>query len=100
MDDRRQLLEEAGRLITGDRTATHGNYSQEAARIGKAWAAILRLPDDIPPHVVAACMLALKACRATSGRPNRDDWVDAAGYAANGWQTVLDAQGGSNGPAV
>lgn len=83
-DIRHELLTEALDLITGDRHDTHGDYRVEAARIGKAWAAILGLPD-LEPHVVAAMMLALKGIRATSpGRANVDDWRDAIGYAALG----------------
>lgn len=86
-------LEEAGRLIAGDRRATHGDYGQEAARIGTLWGALLDLPAPIPPRTVAAMMVALKLARLTTstGRPGRDSWVDAIGYAALGAQIDHEA---------
>jgi hypothetical protein len=92
MDVRRQVLDEAGRLISGDRRSTHGDYGQEAERIGRLWAALLNLPEDIPPRTVAAMMVALKLARLTSptGRPGRDSWVDAIGYSALGAQIDAD----------
>lgn len=81
-----EALEEAGRLIAVDRRATHGDYGQEATRIGALWGTLLGLPAPIPPRTVAAMMVALKLARITSpsGRPGRDSWVDAIGYAALG----------------
>jgi len=81
VDIRRQTLNRAADLITGDRQATHGPYTDEAARIGRLWGAILRR-EDIPPRTVAAMMIALKIARATAGNPHFDDWCDIAGYAA------------------
>lgn len=81
MDIRRQTLNRAADLITQDRQATHGPYTDEAARIGRLWGAILRR-EDIPPRTVAAMMIALKIGRSTAGTPNADDWCDIAGYAA------------------
>jgi len=84
-DIRSELLNEALDLITDEREKTHGNYIVESARIGAAWAAILRLDKPIEPHMVAAMMIVLKACRATSeGRANMDDWRDIIGYGALG----------------
>lgn len=81
-----EALEEAGRLIAVDRRATHGDYGQEAARIGALWGTLLDLPAPISPRTVAAMMVALKLARITtpSGRPGRDSWIDACGYAALG----------------
>jgi hypothetical protein len=90
MDVRRGVLDEAARLITRDRQSTHGPYTDEARRIGQLWGAILRLPKPIHPRTVAAMMVALKIARATSGTPNRDDWVDIAGYAALAAQIDAD----------
>ena len=92
MDVRRGVLDEASRLISGDRRSTHGDYGQEAERIGRLWATLLNLPDPIPPRTVAAMMVALKLARLTSptGQPGRDSWVDAIGYAALGAQIDHD----------
>ena len=58
MDIRRQTLNRAADLITQDRQTTHGPYTDEAARIGRLWGAILRR-EDIPPRTVATMMIAL-----------------------------------------
>jgi hypothetical protein len=88
-DVRRAVLDEAARLVAGPRTITHGDYTSEAARIGRMWGAILNR-DDIPPRTVAAMMVALKTARATAGAVNQDDWVDLCGYAALGAQIDAD----------
>lgn len=83
MDERALVLLDAMSLIMGDRDATHGDYKEQSARIGMAWAAILGLPEPVPPVTVAVMMAALKGIRATgSGMANRDDYVDMAGYVA------------------
>ena len=91
-DVRREVLEEAGQLITGDRRSTHGDYTEEATRIGRLWGALLDLEDPVPPATVAAMMVALKLARLTSptGKPGRDSWVDAIGYSALGAQISHD----------
>lgn len=93
-DIRRDVLDEAGRLIAGDRRHTHGDYGVEARRIGALWGALLDLPEPIPPRTVAAMMVALKLARLTSstGRPGRDSWVDAIGYSALGAQIDHEAR--------
>jgi hypothetical protein len=92
-DASRRILAEAERLITGPRNTTHGDYSREALRIGAIWAAVLDLPQPIPPEKVAACMIALKLARATAGTRNPDDWVDIVGYAALAAQVEEDHYG-------
>ena len=89
-DVRQGVLDEAARLICGPRNETHGDYTHEAERIGILWGAILDLPESIPPRKVAAMMVALKLARATAGRLNMDDWVDAIGYAALAAQIDAD----------
>lgn len=88
-DVRRGVLDEAARLVAGPRNETHGNYTDEARRIGRMWGAILNT-EDIPPRTVAAMMIALKTARATAGMPHVDDWVDLCGYAALGAQIDAD----------
>lgn len=90
MDVRRGVLDEAARLVAGPRNETHGDYTTEAQRIGRLWAALLNLPEPVPPRTVAAMMVGLKLCRATAGAVNVDDWVDGAGYCALGAQIDVD----------
>ena len=88
IDQRKQLLEDAARLITEDRNKTHGDYSLEAERIADIWSAICK--ETITPADVPLMMIGLKVARASSGRINRDDFVDIAGYAALAWQLAID----------
>lgn len=78
------ILAEAGQLISGDREATYGSARSDFARTGKMWAAILGLPQDIPPEKVAMCMAALKIGRLCHSPGHTDSWVDACGYLALG----------------
>ena len=87
-DQRKQLLEDAAKLITQDRNRTHGDYSLEAERISDIWSAICS--ETIPPENVPLMMIGLKVARASAGRMNRDDFVDIAGYAALAWQLAID----------
>jgi hypothetical protein len=40
-------------------------------------------------HDVAALMIGLKLAR-IQAQPKRDNWLDICGYAACGWETVVD----------
>lgn len=93
-DVRSSTLGQANILITGDRAASYGDFTSEAIRLGKAWGGLLGTAD-IPPHVVAAMLTALKLVRATNthGPAHLDNWVDAAGYCGLGAQVDADTRG-------
>lgn len=93
-DVRRSCLEDAADLITGDRADSYGSFTAEATRLGRTWGALLGI-DDVPPHVVAAMLTALKLVRATNlvGPARLDNWVDAAGYCGLGAQVDVDTRG-------
>lgn len=93
-DVRSSTLGQASILITGDRAASYGDFTSEAIRLGKAWGALLGT-DDLPAHVVAAMLVALKLVRATNthGPAHLDNWVDAAGYCGLGAQADVDTRG-------
>ena len=73
------ILDEAKRLVHGDRGENYGPPWEDFARTGKMWAAILGLPE-VTPRQVGLCMMALKISRHVN-RPKRDNMTDAAGYA-------------------
>lgn len=73
------ILEEAQRLVHGDRNESYGHPLDDFTRTGRMWGAILGLPD-IPAEKVALMMVTLKLARQCH-RPKRDNLVDAAGYA-------------------
>ena len=73
------ILQEAQRLVHGPRGDNYGHPTDDFARTGRMWGAILGLPD-IPPETVGLCMAAVKISREVN-RPKRDNRVDLAGYA-------------------
>lgn len=85
--NRAQILDEAKRLTTGDREATHGAPEENFRKLALVWTGILGHPVR---HTDVPLMLAgLKIVRATSGARNADDFVDIAGYAALAGEIAL-----------
>ena len=74
------ILEEAQRLVHGDRQADYGHPLDDFTRTGRIWAAILGLPE-VTPEQVGLCMVAVKVSRYCN-RPKRDSLTDGAGYFA------------------
>lgn len=106
---RRDLLEEAARLVDGDRNAQYGDPVDDFRRTAAYWSThlggVLRrkadecrveLPEDVldlvdrllDPHDVAVMMQQLKISRLAWSPGKRDTWADAAGYVACGWDCV------------
>lgn len=83
-------LEEAQRLVHGDRQASYGHPIEDFTRTGRMWGALLGV-DDVPPEKVALCMIAVKMSRECN-RAKRDNWTDMAGYAETGFM-VRERQG-------
>lgn len=73
------ILQEAQRLVHGDRGANYGHPIEDFTRTGRMWGAILGIPD-VAPELVGLCMVALKMSREVH-KPKRDNRVDLAGYA-------------------
>lgn len=71
---------EADRLVAGARQEAYGHPSEDLARTGTMWSALLGLPQPIPAWKVGLCMIALKMSRECN-TPKRDNLVDIAGYA-------------------
>ena len=72
-------LQEAQRLVHGDRGADYGHPIDDYTRTGRMWGAILGIPD-IDPRLCTLMMVAVKMSRETH-KPKRDNRVDMAGYA-------------------
>lgn len=72
------ILEEAEKLVGGDRQIDYGHPRENFADVAKAWEAVLRVP--VTPLQVIQCMTMLKICRANQGY-KRDTFIDIAGYA-------------------
>lgn len=73
------ILEEAQRLVYGDRQAAYGHPADDFNRTALMWTAILGTAVDAKQ--AALCMCAVKISREVNA-PKRDNLVDLAGYAA------------------
>lgn len=86
--DRDYILDEAKRIINGDRQGTYGDAEDSFTSIADLWAAYLchskNKSIDITPEDVANMMILLKIARNTSGVYKADNWIDICGYAALG----------------
>ena len=72
-------LQEAQRLVHGNRGADYGHPADDYARTGRLWGAILGLPD-IDPRICCLMMAAVKISREVN-KHKRDNLTDLAGYA-------------------
>jgi hypothetical protein len=73
------ILEEANRLVHGDRQAAYGHPLDDFTKTATMWSAILGAP--VTAEQVGLCMIAVKISRQCNA-PKRDNMTDAAGYAA------------------
>lgn len=78
---RQAVLDEAARLIQGDRKADYGDATEMHQKIGDFWSTYLNLDTKLAADQVAMMMVLMKAARSTSS-PKFDTYVDLAGYAA------------------
>lgn len=73
------LIDEAARIISGQRRQDYGPVSESFARIAAMWSAYVGV--ELTTIDVANLMVLLKVCRARNGY-HRDSFVDIIGYAA------------------
>jgi hypothetical protein len=90
LNPRAEVLRTAESLVNGDRNNQYGEPHQDFARTATLWNTYLDLDEVIQPHDVAAMMMLLKLSRIHWSPDKQDSWVDAAGYAACGWDTVVN----------
>lgn len=72
-------LQEAQRLVHGDRGRDYGHPIDDYTRTGRMWGALLGI-GDIDPRICCLMMAAVKMSREVNA-PKRDNRVDLAGYA-------------------
>lgn len=72
------ILQEAQRIIHGQRRDDYGDVTESFQRIADLWSPIVG--QAVTPAQVALCMLQLKVARYLNGK-QRDSVVDIAGYA-------------------
>lgn len=71
------ILEEAKRIVHGERGENYGHPFEDFSRTAQIWSAVLDI--DVTPEQVALCMVGVKISREVN-RPKRDNIVDGAGY--------------------
>lgn len=92
---REAVLATAIKIITGDRDKTYGTPESNMADIAKYWS--LYLEKEIAAHDVCSMMELLKIARRKAKPEYEDNYTDAAGYAALGYEVaaaleVLDSK--------
>ena len=77
------ILQEAQRLVHGQRNDDYGHPADDFAKTAKIWTGILlpKLKGEITPQDVALCMIGVKISRQVN-KHKRDNLVDIVGYAA------------------
>lgn len=74
------ILDEAGKIIYGDREKTYDDPGINLRRIAGVWSALLGIP--ITADQVCLCMIGVKLSRLVHTPTHRDSQVDVCGYAA------------------
>lgn len=86
---RERVLDEAKKLITGDRNKSYGSPVQNFTNTAELWTTQFRhlLKDGVEFEAshVAQAMVLLKMARMVAGA-KEDNWIDVAGYAGCGAQ--------------
>jgi hypothetical protein len=72
------ILEEANKLVHGDRGVDYGHPLDDFARTAAMWSAILGV--RVSAAQVGLCMCAVKISRQCN-KPKADNLIDLAGYA-------------------
>ena len=84
---REKILQEAERLINGDRAKDYGDAYVNHKRIADMWSVVFG--KEVTVRQVILCMIAMKVARLVHDS-KEDSWVDVCGYAALGGE--LDAE--------
>lgn len=72
------ILEEANKLIYGQRQQDYGKAKDNCENIAKLWSVILG--TTVTAEQVCLCMIQVKAARLINTPDHHDSWVDIAGY--------------------
>jgi len=82
---RHACLDEASRIIAGERDVQYGGPEQNFDRIARIWSVIFGIP--VTREDVAMAMIAVKVARyASRSGFQPDTWTDIAGYAGCGYE--------------
>tara|TARA_R100001443_G_scaffold106438_1_gene115827 strand:- start:1059 stop:1367 length:309 start_codon:yes stop_codon:yes gene_type:complete len=86
MKQRDKILQEAQKLINGDRHKDYGDAYDNHLRIARMWSVIL--DKEITVKDVVLCMIAMKTARLIHAN-KLDSFVDVCGYGAIGGEFSL-----------
>lgn len=86
------VLEEAGRIVAGDRGDEYGHPGDDFARTAGAWSSLFGW--DVTPRQVALAMVVVKLSRLQETPDKRDSIVDIAGYART-YEMVMERDASS-----
>lgn len=96
---RTRLLEDANRVITKDRAATHGDAENSFQTIANYWSvylsAELKTTIVVSPRDVAQMMVLFKVARVHNNPGHTDNWIDQIGYSALAGEIALRENMGS-----
>jgi hypothetical protein len=84
---RTSVLNEAERIVNGQRANTYGGPEDSFKTIAKLWEGYTT--REFSPADVAVMLALLKIARLKHSPEHRDSWVDLAGYAACGAECGL-----------
>jgi hypothetical protein len=85
---RHECLDEAARIIAGQRDKQYGGPEDNFLRIARIWSVILGV--NVTREDVAMMMVGLKVARyASKSGFQSDTWTDIAGYAGCGYEVGL-----------
>ena len=94
--NRKECLETALEIVMKDRQNDYGTPESNFRNIAEYWTTYLNsrgLEGYVTGFDVAAMMSLLKIARVASSPAKEDNWVDLAGYAANGAEVAPKSEG-------
>lgn len=93
-DKKPTLLQQADQLIHGQRAVDYGSAHESFSHIAKIWSALLdkKLTKSITAEEVALLMIGLKSARLLNTPTHTDSWIDIAGYAGCGGETIPESK--------
>jgi len=91
VSEKTDLLTEAIKTIS-QRGDSYGEVAADFSRIAKLWSSLYNADRDYEPHEVAMHMICVKLSRLVESPGLRDNWLDIAGYAACGWEAIVQLE--------
>lgn len=88
MTEKERILDEACKIITGNRNDGYGKPENSFKKIGEYWSMYLGV--DVDCVDVSIMMVLLKIARMNHDKYYKDNWIDIAGYAACGAEVQKD----------